>query len=267
MLPRQVRRRTRSDRRRAEKKGKINTMIEKKTLHPLSFLEFNKCIIYFPNCFIFMLPHHPILSHSGPTPIPVRWQPGAHQGMIKHPVRVCSSSPDLCFHINWGHSCLSLRAGETLGWGCSLNLLSENGPLAVHCDRGAQAADARSHAGGTLCCGGRRLLFVALCGDALVLATRSHVGPSPPGGFHRASGTLRRPPIQQAERHDEENGGRDDHHGGGEEDVEVLARPVNQSSCNSKIIVSVGLSSALLSPLKQLMRPERLRTVPFEGIV
>lgn len=224
---------------------------------PPFFLEFNKCIIYFPKCFLFMLPHHPILSHSGPIPIPVRWQPGAHQGMINHPVRVCSSS-DLCFHINWGHSCLSLRAGETLGWGFSLNLLSENGPLAVRRDRGAQ--DTRSHAGGTLCCGRRRLLFVALCGDALVLAARSHVGPSPPGGFHRASGTLRRPPVQQAERHDEENAGRDDHHGGGEEDVEVLARPVNQSSCNSKIIVSVGLSAALLSPLKQLMRPERLRT-------
>lgn len=143
----------------------------------------------------------------------------------------------------------------------------------MHCDQGAHAADGRSHAGGTLC-GRRQLLFVALCGDALVLATRSHIGPSPPGGFHRSSITLRRPPIQQAERHDEENASRDNDHGAGEEDVEVLARPVNQSSCNSKIIVSIGLSSTLLSPLKQLMRPERLRTssqmqemAPFEGIV
>lgn len=85
---------------------------------------------------------------------------------------------------------------------------------------------------------------------------------------------LRRPPIQQAERHDEENGSRDNDHGAGEEDVEVVARPVNQSSCNSRIIVSISRSSTLLSPLTQLMRPERLRTssqmlemVPFEGIV
>lgn len=109
------------------KEGRNKHNDREKNPSPPFFLEFNKCIIYFPKCFLFMLPHHPILSHSVPSPIPVRWQPGAHQGMINHPVRVCSSS-DLCFHINWGHSCLSLRAGETLGWGFSLNLLSENGP-------------------------------------------------------------------------------------------------------------------------------------------
>lgn len=154
-----------------------------------------------------------------------------------------------------------------LSSGFSLNLLSDGGPwtCTVTC----------SHAGGTLCCGRTRLFFVSLCGDALVLATRSHVGPSPPGGFHRSATTLRRPPIQQAERHDEENGSRDDDRGAGEEDVEVLARLVNQSSCNSKIIMSSAnsslhiVSSTLYSPFKQPMRTssQMQEMVPFDGII
>lgn len=92
----------------------------------------------------------------------------------------------------------------------------------------------RSNAGGILCSGRGRLLLVSLCGDALVQAARSHIGLSPPWGLPQSLSTLWWLPIQQAKRHDEENGSWCNNHGAGVEDVEVLARLVNQSSYNSK---------------------------------
>lgn len=49
----------------------------------------------------------------------------------------------------------------------------------------------RSNAGGMLLCRRGRLLFVSLCGDALVQAARGHIGPGPPRGLPWSLGVLR----------------------------------------------------------------------------
>lgn len=110
------------------------------------------------------------------------------------------------------------------------------------CDWGEHSVATCSSTGGVLCCGRERFLFVSLCGDTLVQAVRSHIGFSPPWGLPQSLSTLRWLPIQQAERHDDENGSRCHNHSADVEDVEVLARLVNQSSYNSKIIRIIAFS-------------------------